>query len=218
MLKYLHFQLACDVAFAIFMITWVVARHILYLMVFYSAYEDTKEAIPYACFGKKGEMVEAPSTSESFIQLLQPFRDPEGIICNNFWVKWTFLGMLLALQVITLIWFGMILRVAWRILNGGIAEDSRSEDEQEEEEEVEAQRKETGRNGFIEIPSYVEEEVGVEAINFKGRRTIGSSAIKTTKRKHRKTTGSATIGRTTLAGHSSDRKELLGRIGCDKTS
>lgn len=217
MLKYLHFQFACDFAFAVFMITWFVARHVLYLMVFYSAYEDTKERMPYACFGKKGEIVEAPSTSDSFVQLIQPFRDPEGIICFNPKVKWTFLGMLLALQAITLIWFGMILKVAWRILKGGIAEDSRSEDEQEEEEEVEVQAKEESRNGFIEISSYVEEEVGVEAINFKGRRTIGPSAIKTTKRKYRKSTGSATAGMITLAGHSSDRKELLGRIGCEKT-
>lgn len=119
MLKYLHFQLACDIAFAVFMATWVIARHVLYLMVVYSAYRDTQDTMPFACFDKHGERVEQPTAiSNSFAQVMQPFLDPDGIACFNPKVKWTFISMLMALQVITLIWLGMILRVAWRILRG----------------------------------------------------------------------------------------------------
>jgi len=49
-------------------------------------------------------------------------------------------------------------------------------------------------------PAFFEEEVGVEAINLKGN-------------KYRK--GAAASG-VSLPGDRSDRKDLLGRIGCDK--
>jgi len=109
--------------------------------------------------------------------------------------------MLLALQVITLMWFGMIIRVAWKVLNGGSAEDSRSDDEDEEDEAyIESGEKQV----HIELPP-LEEEVGVDALNLKGRT---SSA-----RRYKKAVSSSSG--VTLPGHS-DRKELLGRIGCDK--
>ena len=244
MLKYLHFQFACDVAFAVFMITWVLARHVLYMMVVWSAYEDTKETMPYACFSREGAMIGSASTprSKSFMQLIQPFIEPEGIICFNPKVKYTFLGMLLALQVITLIWFGMIVRVAWRIVNGGMAEDSRSDDEDEtDEEEADVQRQTREESKDMKLRP-LEEEVGVESIDLKGRRRGTTTTIIPSTRRHHHGTSSAisTSGVVTSAGNnipsstnigvggggstssgtsgSSDRKELLGRIGCDKTT
>ena len=119
---------------------------------------------------------------------------------------WIFLGMLLSLQVILLIWFGMIMRVAWKVIQGGEAEDSRSDEEGDERDDTDI-RNEEGfhlNNQFIEVPP-VEEVVGVESINLNGHRSSPS-------RRFRKGGGSASG--VTLP---SDRKELLGRIGCDKT-
>ena len=117
-------------------------------------------------------------------------------MCWNNIVKWGFLYPLLFLQGITIVWFSMILKVALKVLQGGQADDVRSDDESSEVEE------------FIEEedeplpPQYVEEEVGVEAINLKGWAN-----------RFRK--GTSSSSGVSIAGRG-DRKELLGRIGCDK--
>lgn len=85
------------------------------------------------------------------------------------------------------------MKLVIRVLRGGNADDPRSDDEAgEEEEEYE-----------YEEAQALEEEVGVEAIDLKNweRRT----GVKRP---------AATSG-VSLPGHS-DRKELLGRIGCEK--
>jgi len=79
-----------------------------------------------------------------------------------------------------------------KVLRGGQADDVRSDDEGEEE---------------LDEHEVLEEEVGVESIILKGR---VSNASKT---RYKKSASSATG--VSLPGHS-DRKELLGRIGCDK--
>lgn len=87
-----------------------------------------------------------------------------------------------------------------KVLRGGQADDVRSDDEGEEEvDEHEVLEEE-------QLLPY-EEEVGVESINLKTR---VSNASKT---RYKKSASSATG--VSLPGHS-DRKELLGRIGCDK--
>lgn len=109
----------------------------------------------------------------------------------------------------------MILRVAYKVLRGGEAEDSRSDDELEEgndEREPDPPEKEEDMINeheevlAIEVPRPLEEEVGVEAINL-------SSSRKSSSRRFRKGGGNASG--VTIP---SDRKELLGRIGCDKGS
>ena len=91
-----------------------------------------------------------------------------------------------------IMWFALIIRVAVRVLKGDSAEDLRSDAEGEEEEsEYEAQP--------------LEEEVGVEAIDLKGWERRSSAK--------RAATSSSGVS---LPGHSSDRKELLNRIGCEK--
>lgn len=124
--------------------------------------------------------------------LFEPFYKSTGLVCFNNTVLWSFLTPLLLLQVITIVWFTMIVRVAMKVLRGDGAEDSRSDDEEEEEEEEE----------FI-YEAALEEDVGVEALDFKNwerrsgiKRQANSSGV-------------------SLPGHS-DRKELLGRIGCEK--
>lgn len=48
-----------------------------------------------------------------------------------------FIFLLLALQVLTLMWFYMIIGVAVKVIKGGQAEDTRSDDEDSEEEKEE---------------------------------------------------------------------------------
>ena len=100
----------------------------------------------------------------------------------------------------------MIMRVAWKVIQGGEAEDSRSDDEDEEEvEETRPQRKAFPSQPCIGSPP-LEEEVGVEAINLNSRKSSPGQRYKK---------GGGTTSGVTLH---SDRKELLGRIGCDKSA
>lgn len=95
----------------------------------------------------------------------------------------------------------MIIKVAIKVLQGGEADDIRSDDEGDNEEVAHHHDEPEA-----ELAPY-EEEVGVEAINLRGRTSSAS------KNRYRKGASSATG--VSIAGHS-DRKELLGRIGCDK--
>ena len=110
--------------------------------------------------------------------------------------------MLLSLQAILLVWGGMIVGVAWKVVKGGEAEDSRSDEEEECEEVTEDEGTHKGEP-LTELPP-LEKEVGVEAINLSSRKSSPG-------RRFRKAAG--TSSGVTLH---SDRKELLGRIGCDK--
>lgn len=98
------------------------------------------------------------------------------------------------------------MKVAIKVIRGGEAEDIRSEDEAEDEEEnVNLDEKLITEvvNHFEGEP--YEEEVGVESLNLKGR----------TSRNNRYRKSSSSASGVSIPGHS-DRKELLGRIGCDK--
>lgn len=211
MLKYLQFQVACDFAFGIFMLVWFIARHILYLLVCYSVYRHIPEETIYGCYwGSASELYGPIDPPDTLDHLTQPFRNPEGLVCWNDKVKWIFLVTLLTLQILMLIWFGMIIKVALKVLRGGEAEDSRSDDEGSEEEEQENISAPLVNEWHetpvaIEVPP-LEEEVGVEAINLSAAKTSPA-------RRFRK--GGSTASGVTIP---SDRKELLGRIGCDKGS
>jgi very-long-chain ceramide synthase len=204
-LKYMGFSTLCDIAFGLFMITWFISRHILYLMVCKSVWKDIPVEIAYGCYkGKKGSLSGPFPPPDSFGHLIDPFRNPEGVVCFNHEIKWAFLTCLLFLQCLTLMWFWMICRVAAKVLSGGQAEDTRSDDE--DENDYEENEPPTFRKlDPIEVAP-LEEEVGVESISLKGR---------TAASKRYKKTSSSSSG-VMLPGHS-DRKELLGRIGCDKS-
>jgi len=266
LLKYLHFDFACDVAFGVFMVTWFVARHVMYMWVVYSIYAHTPEEIQFGCYRGSVHNLEGPlPTPNDWDHLLQPFRDPVGLVCWNHNIKWTFIGMLLALQSIMVLWFTMIVKVAYKVLSGQGAEDSRSDDEDDEEEEEEYDREKTAlpekkvplddsSSRGSQPPPYLETEVLSTDADFslsttrssksksKSRSKSGSpvsvSASATSEdsspasneasssssfsrsssaRKKPKHESGHSSGVNLLAG-SSDRKELLGRIGCDKGS
>ncbi|PFH55792.1 hypothetical protein XA68_17616 [Ophiocordyceps unilateralis] len=195
-LKYTGHRTLCDIAFGIFMLSWFVARHIFYMMICWSVYAHTPVVIPYGCFsGRGGQPIVFEPTPSGLSYLVEPFLNSSKRVCYNTTVKWGFLAPLLFLQCITIVWFTMIVRVAVKVIRGDGAEDTRSDDEDDVEDEVDEFVYEEARP--------LEEEVGVEALDLKGwerrtgvRRQASSSGV-------------------SLPGHS-DRKELLGRIGCEK--
>ena len=131
-------------------------------------------------------------------------------------MKAGFLTLLLALQVITIGWFCMICRVAYSVIRGHAAEDSRSDDDgEDEEEELETmeqvrdfpQKEPEIQTAKVQAPPR-EEEVGVEDLRFV-RKSSSPKQKKVAKRSKGMASGIS------IPGHG-DKKELLGRIGCDK--
>ncbi|KAJ9480085.1 putative Ceramide synthase LAG1 (putative) [Pseudozyma hubeiensis] len=114
MLKYAGWQTTCDIAFGLFMVSWLFTRHILYMRVVWSC------------------MFDAPS--------VMSFRPPNRLT-GDYFTKTSYLtliGLLCALQVILLMWFYMICRVAYRVVTKAGAVDSRSDAESSfEDDEVE---------------------------------------------------------------------------------
>ncbi|KAI0089158.1 longevity assurance proteins LAG1/LAC1 [Irpex rosettiformis] len=104
MWRYLGFSKACDATFVMFMGSWLVTRHFLFLLAIKSSYNDAPRIIPEVWEPERGFFM----TKE---------------------VLATFNAMLVSLQIIQLIWFWMVCRVAWRVVSGQGAEDSRSDDE-----------------------------------------------------------------------------------------
>ena len=100
--------------------------------------------------------------------VLHAYTNSNTDVCFNERIHYGFLSLLLALQVITIIWFGMICRVAYGVVTGKGAQDSRSDDEggDEEEEEIEDFPEKVPELQFA--PQ--EEEVGVESLHFAKRR------------------------------------------------
>ena len=193
-LKYLGFTTICDIVFRVFIFSWLLTRHVFYLMTCWSIYSDLPRLVTPACYRGTADNLQGPFPvpENGWSHLLDPFRDPAGIVCWNNNIMLGFLSYLLFLQVMMIMWFALIIRVAMRVLKGDSAEDLRSDAEGEEEEfEYEAQP--------------LEEEVGVEAIDLKGWERRSSAK--------RAATSSSGVS---LPGHSSDRKELLNRIGCEK--
>ncbi|KAK3937610.1 TLC domain-containing protein [Diplogelasinospora grovesii] len=198
-LKYLGYTTLCDCMFGVFMVSWFIARHVLYGAVCYSVWAHSPVILPSGCFMGSNDKLSGPfdpPSNKGSLYLLEPLWNSEGLVCYNERVKWAFLSMLLFLQGLTLMWFVLIIRVAMKVLKGGAAEDSRSDDEADELEDE--------REFVYEEAQPLEEEVGVEDIDLKNweRRTgVRKQAA-------------ATTG-VSIPGHS-DRKELLGRIGCEK--
>lgn len=225
-LKYLKFRLVCDIAFGAFMITWFVARHIFYMAVCWSVYAHLPVETNYGCYRGTAAQLEGPlPVPNDWYHLLHPFINPVGLVCFNDGIMKVFLGVLLGLQGILLIWLSMIVKVAFKVLSGEGADDTRSDDEDSEadgEEEAEASldriRLCVEPRPFALPPSNlpIEMEVGYDEMHISPSRRGRASPAR---RSLRKSEGhaAATTTAVSLRGPS-NRKELLGRIGCDKGS
>jgi acyl-CoA-dependent ceramide synthase len=215
MLNYLQFRTACDSTFGVFLVVWFFARHVSYMVVCRSMYADIPPMMPYGCYNSKtGVRTSSDGGSAILTHFLQPFRDPGGEICFNRSIRLTFLGLLLALQVLTLIWFGMILRVAYTVISGQSAKDDRSDDEVEEEEyEEEIHLDWDAKMSSPPLPSTPaldQEVVDVENLQRRSNSPSASSASGAARARGRRAAARAS------AISIPDKKELLGRIGCDK--
>ncbi|ESW97214.1 hypothetical protein KL918_000822 [Ogataea parapolymorpha] len=106
-LKYCGYQTFCDTMFAVFMISWIALRHVVYNYVFYHAYQNA-----YKMHGTCEE--------------LAPLGDYK--ICYPKHTINILLTLLGGLQVITIFWMFLIAKVAYRVISGDSADDVRSDD------------------------------------------------------------------------------------------
>ena len=143
-LRYLDQQLACDIMFGAFVISWLWSRHICYLAICWSLYAHVSKAtMPYGTYSLSTGLLlhpHVPGSEDPKIldTLLQPLLHPSATSIAFFpAIRGLFLGLLLALQCITIAWFFMICRVVTRVLKGGNAEDTRSDGEEDGEGEDE---------------------------------------------------------------------------------
>lgn len=219
---------ACDYVFGLFVISWIVTRHVLYMMVCWSIYAYAPLDMEPGCY-----LADSTSKQTSFVpisnasqfealggnnhwgNLLKAYNDRNGPICWNPQIRYYFLALLLTLQVFCCIWFATISRVVYTVVRGNAAEDLRSDDEGEDEEIEEDQTNTIfnmattcAESGMSSLQPK-EEEVGVDALTF--ARMNGASQRRQARRESARASGIS------IPGHG-DRKELLGRIGCDKPS
>jgi very-long-chain ceramide synthase len=219
-LKYLKFRLVCDIAFGAFMIVWFVARHICYMAVCWSVYAHLPEETNYGCYRGSATHLEGPlPVPNDYNHLIQPFFDPTGLVCFNDGIMKVFLGVLLVLQGILLIWLSMIVNVAYKVVSGEGADDTRSDDEDSESDEGEAEDPIDRIRLCVEPRPYtnlpIEKEVGFEEMRISPSRLGRASPVR---RSVRKSDGHAAATTGVSLRGPSNRKELLGRIGCDKGS
>ena len=193
-LRYLRYETACNVAFGIFVVGWFITRHVLYLNLCWDIYTDVPgpTTMLFGCYdGATNKLLDMPAQPDYFSHLLWPFQDLDGVICLNTEVKYIFLGMLLLLHTLSLIWFVMIIKVVVSTLVGGKAEDIRSDDEGEEPEEFKIE----DLNVCVGGSDMSDEMVGMS--------TLPSPKPRPT-----------TVRRRLMDAE--NRKELLARIGCEK--
>ncbi|KAK9459029.1 TLC domain-containing protein [Lipomyces oligophaga] len=130
MLKYLGYQKLCDFTFGVFIFSWIVCRHFLFVKVTISAIYDSHNLIGYKCF------VNPIDQADSFSNPIVHVPSPNGTVsgmgdeqCFTERIHYFFISLLLVLQVLTVSWFYMIIKVAIKVVSGKGADDSRSGDE-----------------------------------------------------------------------------------------
>ncbi|KAK7403380.1 Sphingosine N-acyltransferase lag1 [Neonectria punicea] len=134
-LKYMGFKLLCDAMFGVFLVSWVFTRHIVYCIVCWSIYADIPGIIGETCFRGPADDLQGPlPIPEGYRYMLEPFWNPQGLVCFGRTVTWSFLAPLLLLQGMNMVWFAMIVRVALKVIRREGAEDNRSDDEGEKED------------------------------------------------------------------------------------
>lgn len=103
--RYLSFSFLCDATFTWFLLSWFVTRHVLFILIIKSTYFDVPKLLPLSWNPDEGWYL----TSDVLLG---------------------FSILMMALQVLQVAWFRMICLIAWRVVSGQGAEDSRSDDEE----------------------------------------------------------------------------------------
>lgn len=205
-LRYVGWQNACDAMFGLFVVTWIGARHVAYLTICWSIHAHVdKVTMPCGTYSvDTGERLSADGGNKILVNLLQPILWPQvkTISLNNN-MKNTFLGLLLALQGITLVWLVMIVKVVVRVLRGQGADDTRSDDEGGEEEDEEVSVPVSAQADTTEKPRFIEVETSSDEVTWPTRNAKNSS--NSGRRKAKGISSGLNLG---------EHKEILNRIGC----
>ncbi|KAF5229569.1 hypothetical protein FANTH_14139 [Fusarium anthophilum] len=136
-LKYMKLQSLCDFMFGSFVVSWVLCRHTAFPMVCWSVYAHSLAITGPNCFVGSGKNIIGPQEvpADGYFYLLEPLIYTNGRVCYDYTIKTLFVSGLLFLEALMLVWFVMIVKLVIRVLRGGNAEDTRSDNEEEEYEE-----------------------------------------------------------------------------------
>ncbi|KAI5791813.1 TLC domain-containing protein [Geopyxis carbonaria] len=134
LLKYMGYHTICDYAFGIFLIAWVITRHLLYNRIVYSAWKDSVRFIAFGCYSQNSSEPQQLPSGSDFYAIKHTFSYSNDVVCFTKTIQMSFIATLVALQLITLVWLYMIMHVAWRVVQGTGADDTRSDGEDELEE------------------------------------------------------------------------------------
>ncbi|KAF4959447.1 hypothetical protein FGADI_1668 [Fusarium gaditjirri] len=137
-LKYMKLQSLCDFAFGAFVVSWVLCRHAAFPMVCWSVYVHSLAIAGPRCFIGSGKNIIGPQEvpANGYFYMLEPLIYTNGRVCYDYTIKTLFFSGLLFLEALMLVWFVMIVKLVIRVLRGGNAEDTRSDNEEEYEEEL----------------------------------------------------------------------------------
>ncbi|PLW19661.1 hypothetical protein PCANC_04825 [Puccinia coronata f. sp. avenae] len=116
MLNYMQVGPIGDASFLVFVASWIYTRHYILFRIIFSIYKYVPQDI---------EFIWDPSSGR--------------LASHSLWLA--FLGLLIALEVILMIWLFMIFKVLWKVIRGHSPEDTRSDSEDTGDEEV-GERKE----------------------------------------------------------------------------
>lgn len=205
-LRYLNLQTACDCMFGLFVVLWIGARHVCYLGICWSIYAHVNvETMQYGLYSvTTGERLSDSGGHDLVENLFQPMLRPDAeTVSFNANIRWSFLGLLMALQCITIGWLIMIMRVVVRVLGGQSADDSRSDDEGDEEVDDEPTHSSTPISVPVEAdkPRYIEVETTSDEVTWPTR----TSKMNGGRRKTKGISSGLNLG---------EHKEILNRIGC----
>lgn len=219
-LRYMGYQTACDIAFGVFIVTWFITRHVYYMLVCWSVYVDLPVGMPYGCYDiATGTSISSDGGTDILSNVLHAYRETSDPVCFNAPIQYGFLALLLALQVLTLIWFGMICRVAYSVVSGQPADDTRSDDEGDEDEEyVQDEEDEYDQRDLIKDFAQKEPELQTARYQQPREEETNVEDLRFVRRPSSKKAARRSKGRASGISIPGDHKDLLGRIGCDKPS
>ncbi|KAM0414492.1 hypothetical protein ACHAPD_007748 [Fusarium lateritium] len=190
-LKYMGLQTLCDIMFGVFVVSWVLCRHVAFVMVCWSVYAHSLAIAGSTCYIGSGKNIDGPRlVPQGYFYMFEPLIYDSGRICYDYTIKSLFLSGLLFLEGLMIFWLVMIIKLVVRVLRGGNAEDTRSDDEGEAEEQ--------------EIMAPIQVVVDTEKFECPLRFSSsgrGTSCVF-------QTTSGLTIGQ--------EKKNYLGRIGCEQ--
>ncbi|KAG5659642.1 hypothetical protein KAF25_002201 [Fusarium avenaceum] len=190
-LKYLKLQALCDMMFGVFVVSWILCRHVAFTMVCWSIYEHSLATVGTRCFVGSGKSIVGPQPvphDEGYFYMLEPLIYTSGRVCYNSTIRSLFLSGLLFLEGLMIFWLVMIMKLVVRVLRGESAEDTRSDDEDEECD--------------VKLP--IEVQVDAEQLQFSKRNSNSEK-------------GSSSVFQAARGYNvSKEKKNYLDRIGCEQ--